>query len=157
MCGQRAKKKRTMASCKRAPPAPPSSAPATHTRLTSRHSKSVCTYSTGTQHLELRQQVKRITTGCRDLDKILGGGIESQSITEIYGEFRTGKTQWVHTLVVTGMVGPPSHSTHPLPLHIRAHARLLPPYSLALTASQRFWRRRGQGHCHRHRGHFSQW
>ncbi len=46
---------------------------------------------------------------CRDnfsqaLDAILGGGIESRSITEIYGEFRSGKTQWVHTLCVTAMV-----------------------------------------------------
>ena len=38
------------------------------------------------------------------LDAILGGGLESRSITEIYGEFRTGKTQWVHTFCVTAMV-----------------------------------------------------
>lgn len=30
-----------------------------------------------------------------------GGGIESQSITEAFGEFRTGKTQIAHTLCVT--------------------------------------------------------
>jgi DNA repair protein RAD51 len=33
-----------------------------------------------------------ITTGSSEFDKILNGGIESHSITEIYGEFRTGKT-----------------------------------------------------------------
>lgn len=32
------------------------------------------------------------------MDKLLGGGIESQSITEVFGEFRTGKTQLSHTL-----------------------------------------------------------
>ena len=32
---------------------------------------------------------------------LLGGGIETGSITEIFGEFRTGKTQLCHTLCVT--------------------------------------------------------
>ncbi len=32
--------------------------------------------------------------------KLLGGGIESQAITEAFGEFRTGKTQLSHTLTV---------------------------------------------------------
>ncbi|ORX40895.1 DNA recombination and repair protein Rad51 [Kockovaella imperatae] len=31
---------------------------------------------------------------------MLGGGISTQSITEVYGEFRTGKTQLCHTLCV---------------------------------------------------------
>jgi len=29
------------------------------------------------------------------------GGVESQGITEAFGEFRTGKTQLAHTLCVT--------------------------------------------------------
>lgn len=36
-----------------------------------------------------------------ELDKLLGGGIETGSITEMFGEFRTGKTQLCHTLAVT--------------------------------------------------------
>jgi len=42
-----------------------------------------------------------ITTGSSDLDTLLGGGIETGSLTEIFGEFRTGKTQMMHTLAVT--------------------------------------------------------
>lgn len=39
--------------------------------------------------------------------KLLGGGIESMSITEVFGEFRTGKTQLAHTLCVSAqMPGP---------------------------------------------------
>jgi len=49
----------------------------------------------------MRQDVLRLTTGCQELDKLLGGGIETGSITEIFGEFRTGKTQLCHTLAVT--------------------------------------------------------
>jgi RecA/RadA recombinase len=39
---------------------------------------------------ELRKRVIKLTTGSRELDKILGGGIETSSITEVFGEFRTG-------------------------------------------------------------------
>lgn len=31
----------------------------------------------------------------------MGGGIETGSITEMFGEFRTGKTQICHTMCVT--------------------------------------------------------
>jgi DNA repair protein RAD51 len=42
-----------------------------------------------------------LSTGSKELDKLLGGGIETGSITEMFGEFRTGKTQICHTLCVT--------------------------------------------------------
>ena len=59
------------------------------------------TFKTGLECKELRKQVIRITTGSAALDSILGGGIETSSITELFGEFRTGKTQLCHTLCVT--------------------------------------------------------
>eukprot|EP00948_MAST-09A_sp_MAST-9A-sp1_P002018 g2018.t1 len=45
-----------------------------------------------------------LSTGSSDLDELLAGGIESGSITELYGEFRTGKTQLCHTLCVTAQL-----------------------------------------------------
>lgn len=48
-----------------------------------------------------RAELISITTGSRNLDKILGCGIETGSITELFGEFRTGKSQLCHTLAVT--------------------------------------------------------
>ena len=42
-----------------------------------------------------------LSTGSRCLDELLKGGIETGSLTEIFGEFRTGKTQLCHTLCVT--------------------------------------------------------
>ena len=45
-----------------------------------------------------------ISSGSKELDKLLQGGIETGSITEIFGEFRTGKTQLCHTLAVTCQV-----------------------------------------------------
>lgn len=48
-----------------------------------------------------RAKIIFLTTGSRELNKLLGGGIETGSITEMFGEFRTGKTQLCHTLAVT--------------------------------------------------------
>lgn len=53
---------------------------------------------------DMRKMVFRISTGSSELDKLLGGGIESMSITEVFGEFRTGKTQLSHTLCVTAQL-----------------------------------------------------
>lgn len=53
---------------------------------------------------ESRRLVIKITTGADALDRILGGGIETSSITELFGEFRTGKTQIAHTLCVTSQL-----------------------------------------------------
>ncbi|RAL43671.1 hypothetical protein DM860_017527 [Cuscuta australis] len=47
-----------------------------------------------------RLEIIQITSGSKELDKVLEGGIETGSITEIYGEFRSGKTQLCHTLCV---------------------------------------------------------
>ena len=58
-------------------------------------------FTTAKDFLNRRKSVKRITTGSRSLDDLLGGGIETQGITEFYGEYRTGKTQICHTLAVT--------------------------------------------------------
>ncbi|CAK9021717.1 Meiotic recombination protein DMC1/LIM15 homolog [Durusdinium trenchii] len=46
-----------------------------------------------------------ISTGSTELDAILGGGMESCSLTEIYGEYRTGKSQLTMTLAVTAQLG----------------------------------------------------
>jgi len=42
----------------------------------------------------------KITTGSKNLDNLLGGGIETKTITEFYGEFGSGKTQLCHQLSV---------------------------------------------------------
>ncbi|HDZ16888.1 MAG TPA: DNA repair and recombination protein RadA [archaeon] len=49
---------------------------------------------------EIRKNIARITTGSQELDDILGGGAETGSLLEFFGEFRTGKTQICHQLCV---------------------------------------------------------
>ena len=63
--------------------------------------KRLCFQSASDLAAQRQAEVIRITTGCRDLDNIVGGGIETMSITELYGEFRTGKSQLCHTLAVS--------------------------------------------------------
>lgn len=83
-------------------------------------------FTTASAIEQQRRSTVFITTGCKALDDLLGGelpspalrfrvptrltaprlralagGVESGSITEIYGEFRTGKTQICHMLAVT--------------------------------------------------------
>ena len=58
-------------------------------------------FCTALQQSLNRRNIFRLTTGSTELNKLLGGGLESMAITEVFGEFRTGKTQLAHTLCVT--------------------------------------------------------
>lgn len=49
-------------------------------------------FTTASKFLETRKDTVYLTTGSKALDTLLGNGIEAGSITEIFGEFRTGKT-----------------------------------------------------------------
>lgn len=77
-------------------------------------------FTTATEIHSRRAELVHITTGATGLDTILGGGIETGAITELFGEpsnhsdlleqaltsgeFRTGKSQICHTLAVTCQV-----------------------------------------------------
>jgi len=50
---------------------------------------------------EKRKLVGRITTGSAELDALIGGGLETQSITEVYGKMASGKSQWCFQTAVT--------------------------------------------------------
>ena len=51
--------------------------------------------------LEKRKSMLRCSTGSRALDELFLGGIETQAVTEFYGEFGSGKSQICHTLCAT--------------------------------------------------------
>ncbi len=57
-------------------------------------------FLSGAELLEKRQQVLRITTGSKELDKLFGGGIETAAITEVFGKYGSGKSQLAHVLAV---------------------------------------------------------
>ncbi|KAF9093132.1 Meiotic recombination protein dmc1 [Mortierella sp. GBA35] len=57
-------------------------------------------FITGLEYSVQRKKVMVISTGAKQLDELLGGGIQTMAITEAFGEFRTGKTQIAHTICV---------------------------------------------------------
>jgi DNA repair protein RadA len=57
-------------------------------------------FVSATSLYEKRREHERISTGGRNFDDLLGGGVETKAVTEVYGEFGTGKTQLCHTLCV---------------------------------------------------------
>lgn len=56
--------------------------------------------------MKMRQNVLQLTTGSKMFDELLDGGIETQSITEFYGEFGSGKSQLCHQLCVNVTLPP---------------------------------------------------
>jgi DNA repair protein RadA len=58
-------------------------------------------FETALDVMERRKDIGRITTGSKALDELIGGGIETQAITEVFGEYGSGKSQLAHELVVT--------------------------------------------------------
>ena len=58
-------------------------------------------FKTGKELLEKRSEVGHVTTGSKLLDELVGGGFETQSIIELFGEFGSAKTQIAHQLCVT--------------------------------------------------------
>ncbi|MGQ9583115.1 MAG: DNA repair and recombination protein RadA [Thermoplasmatota archaeon] len=57
-------------------------------------------FETGDVILERRKGVGKLMSGAKALDDLLGGGFETQAISEVYGEFGSGKTQIAHQLAV---------------------------------------------------------
>jgi DNA repair protein RadA len=56
--------------------------------------------------LRQRQSISRLTTGSKIIDNLLGGGLETQTITEFYGEYGSGKSQVCHQLCVNVQLPP---------------------------------------------------
>jgi DNA repair protein RadA len=65
-----------------------------------REAANVGGFETGDVILERRKSVAKLTTGSKALDELLGGGLETQAITETYGEFGSGKSSIGHQLAV---------------------------------------------------------
>jgi DNA repair protein RadA len=66
-------------------------------------------FSNAEDMLEMRKRLVRFTSGSQDFDIFLGGGIETQALTEIAGEFGSGKSQLCYTICVTANAGSPDN------------------------------------------------
>jgi DNA repair protein RadA len=66
-------------------------------------------FSSAEDMLEVRRKLIRFTSGSQDFDLFLGDGIETQALTEIAGEFCSGKSQLCYTICVTANGGSPDN------------------------------------------------
>lgn len=57
-------------------------------------------FETGDLILERRRNIHKLTSCSKAFDELMGGGLETQSITEFFGEFGSGKTQMCFQLAV---------------------------------------------------------
>ncbi|HKC79027.1 MAG TPA: DNA repair and recombination protein RadA [Nitrosopumilaceae archaeon] len=57
-------------------------------------------FVSATEIYKRRQDIGKISTNTNALDMLFDGGIETQAVTEVYGEFGSGKTQFCHTMCV---------------------------------------------------------
>ncbi|MFX1356699.1 MAG: DNA repair and recombination protein RadA [Promethearchaeota archaeon] len=53
---------------------------------------------------DIDENTEYITTGSEELNRILGGGIATGKITEIFGPFKSGKTNLAQTIAVTSQL-----------------------------------------------------
>ncbi len=61
-------------------------------------------YESGKEVFAKREQIGRISTNSKDLDELIGGGVETNAITESYGKFASGKTQLGFQLCVNAQL-----------------------------------------------------
>ncbi len=84
------------------------------------------TFVRGDELVELRKNMRKLTTGCSSLDRLLNGGIETESLTEFYGEFGSGKSQLCHQLCVTVQLGEAQGGLNGSVLYIDTEATFRP-------------------------------
>ena len=48
--------------------------------------------------MDYHEQLPTVSTGCTEVDELMGGGVRPEATYEIYGEFGAGKTQFCNTL-----------------------------------------------------------
>lgn len=58
-------------------------------------------FHTAEELLNLRQKIVRLTTGCNAFNNLIGGGVETQAILELIGEYGVGKTQICHAVCIS--------------------------------------------------------
>ncbi len=57
-------------------------------------------FTNGAEALEARKDIGKITTGHSEIDEVMEGGFEEQAITELFGQHKTGKSQFTHQMAV---------------------------------------------------------
>lgn len=85
---------------------------------------------------ERRKNISKIKTGSNALDELLGGGVETMAITEMYGKFASGKSQLGFQLVVNVQRPPENGGLGGSVLFVDTEATFRPERIAQLAESQ---------------------
>jgi DNA repair protein RadA len=66
-------------------------------------------FESGDEILQRRALIRKVSTGSKNFDALMGGGFETGAITECFGEFGSGKTQIGHILSISCQIEDPSN------------------------------------------------
>jgi DNA repair protein RadA len=72
--------------------------------ITAAQESTTINYETGETISQRRKELGRISTGSKELDDLIGGGVETNAITEAYGKFSSGKSQIAFQLSVNAQL-----------------------------------------------------
>jgi DNA repair protein RadA len=87
--------------------------------------------------LERKTKALKITTGSKMLDALLGGGVETQAITEAYGQFASGKSQLGFQLAVNVQLPPERGGLGRNTLFIDSENTFSPQRIIAIAKAQK--------------------
>ncbi len=85
-------------------------------------------FESGLDLLKKRESVVRISTGSKAFDALLGGGIETGAITEMYGAYGSGKTSIGHQLAVNVQLSKDKGGAEGIALWIDSEGTLRPEF-----------------------------
>jgi len=91
-------------------------------------------FLTADKVLERRKTVGWITTGSKQLDALLGGGVETRAVTEVFGEFGSGKSQLGHQLCVNVQLPPEQGGLNGRAVYIDTENTFRPERILSMAA-----------------------
>lgn len=85
-------------------------------------------FESGIDLLKKREKVIKITTGSKAIDSLLGGGVETGAVTEVYGAYGSGKTSIAHQLAVSVQLPKDKGGADGIAVWIDSEGTLRPEY-----------------------------
>ncbi len=75
--------------------------PAARKMIQSARSSMDMGFMSGDEMLKKRESILKLSVGSKSFDELMGGGFETRAITEVFGQYGSGKTQVAHVLSVS--------------------------------------------------------
>ena len=103
--------------------------------IEAREAAEIGEFVTADKVMERRGTIGWITTGSKALDTLLGGGVETRAVTEVFGEFGSGKSQLAHQLCVNVQLPPEQGGLNGKAIYIDTENTFRPERILDMVAA----------------------